>query len=166
MRSSELPHQWLITDNMPSTRSTPILKKGFIEVITNSDLIPTPTPHSCKFSSILTKTSLLYTETPISFIPHVDLIEYYDQMFPTLKLYKSFMDHRLGIWEHDLQVKYFNSLYCHQQATTNSIKILHNQAQKLSEEANWLQERKHSLWQGDWSPPSHHHSTRTLSMSL
>ena len=57
------------------------------------------------------------------------------------------MDCRLGIWEHDLQVKYFDSLYCHQQATTNSIKILHHQAQKLLEEANQLQERKHSLHQ-------------------
>ena len=44
-------------------------------------------------------------------------------------------------------MKYFDSLYCHQQATTNSIKILHNQVQKLLEEANRLQERKHSLQQ-------------------
>ena len=104
----ELPHQQLITNNMPSTHSTPILKKEFIEVITDSDLTPTPSP-SCKFSSILTKTSLLNTETLIFPIPHVDLIEYYDQMFPTLDLYKIFMDRQLGIWEHDLQVKYFNS---------------------------------------------------------
>ena len=108
----------------------------------NSNLTLTPTPHSCKFSSILTEISLLDTETPISPIPHVDLIKYYDQMFPTLESYKNFMDCQLGIWEHDLQVKYFNSLYCHQQATTNSIKILCDQAQKLLEEANWLQERK------------------------
>ena len=66
-------------------------------------------------------------------------------MFPTLDSYKSFMNHRLGIWEQDLQVNYFDSLYCHQWATTNSIKILHDQAQKWLEEANWLQERKHSL---------------------
>ena len=112
---------------MPSTHSTPILKKEFIEVIIDSDLTPTPIP-SCKFSSILTETSLLYTETPISPIPHIDLIEYYDQMFPTLDSYKNFMDHQLGIWEHDLQVKYLNSLYCHQRCTANSIKTLCNQA--------------------------------------
>ena len=121
---------------MPSTHSTPVQKKEFIEVITNSDLTPTPTSH--KFSSII-------TETPVPPIPHTDLIKYYDQMFPTLDSYKSFMNHRLGIWEQDLQVKYFNSLYRHQQATTNSIKILRDQVQKLLEEANWLQERKHSL---------------------
>ena len=34
-----------------------------------------------------------------------------------------------------------------QQSTTNSIKTLCNQVQKLLEEANQLQERKHSLWQ-------------------
>ena len=77
------------------------------QVITNSDLTSTPTPHSCEFYSIL-------TETPTPPIPHTDLIEYYDQMFPTLKLYKNFMDCQLGIWEHDLQVKYFDSLYRHQ----------------------------------------------------
>ena len=141
----ELPHQQLITDNMPSTYSTPILKKEFIKVITDSDLTPTPIP-SWKFSSILTKTSLLNTETPISPIPHANLIKYYNQMFPTLKSYKNFMNHWLGIWKHDLQVKYFDSLYCHQRATTNSIKILHDQVQKLLEEANQLQERKYSLW--------------------
>ena len=121
---------------MPSTRSSPILEKEFTEVITDSDLTPTPTPHSREFYSILTETSLLNTETPIPPIPHVNLIKYYDQMFPTLKLYKNVMDHQLGIWEHDLQVKYFDSLYHHQQATTNSIKILHNQVQKLLEKAN------------------------------
>ena len=57
------------------------------------------------------------------------------------------MNRWLGIWEQDLQVKYFDSLYQHQRATTNSIKILRNQVQKLLEEANRLQERKHFLWQ-------------------
>ena len=123
------------------------------KVITNSNLTPTPIP-SCKFSSILTETSLLNTETPISPIPHINLIEYYDQMFLTLNSYKNFMDHWLGIWEHDLQVKYFNSLYCHQQSTTNSIKTLHDQAPKLLE-ANRLQERKHSL---QWEINHHLHT--------
>ena len=130
---------------MPSTRSSPIQKKEFIEVITNSNLTLTPTSH--KFSSIITETSLLNTETPVPPIPHADLVEYYDQMFPTLNSYKSFMNRWLGIWEQDLQVKYFDSLYRHQQSTTNSIKTLRNQAQKLLEEATQLQERKHSLWQ-------------------
>ena len=107
---------------MPSAHPSPIQKKEFIEVITDSDLTPTPTSH--KFSSILTEASLLDTETPIPPIPHADLIEYYNQMFPTLDSYKSFMNRRLGIWEQDLQVKYFNSLYRHQRAMTNSIKIL------------------------------------------
>ena len=123
---SELSRQQLIINNMPSTHSSPIHKKEFTEVITNSDLTSTPTPHSREFYSILTDTSLLDTETPISPIPHTNLIKYYDQMFLTLKSYKNFMDQQLGIWEHDLQVKYFNSLYCHRWATTNSIKILHD----------------------------------------
>ena len=132
---------------MPSTCSSFIPKKEFTKVITDSNLTSTPTPHSREFYSILTGTSLLDTETFISPIPHINLIKYYGQMFPTLKSYKNFMDRRLGIWEHDLQVKYSDSLYRHQWATTNSIKILHNQVQKLLEEANRLQERKHYLWQ-------------------
>ena len=128
---------------MPFTHSLPVHKKEFIEVITDFDLTLTPT--SCKFSSIITETSLLDNETPIPPIPHADLIEYYDQMFPTLDSYKSFINRWLGIWEQDLQLKYFDSLYYHQRATTNSIKILCDQAQILLEEANQLQERKHSL---------------------
>ena len=119
---------------MPSAQPSPIPKKEFIEVITDSDLTLTPTSH--KFSSILTEASLLDIETPVPPIPHTDLIEYYGQMFPTLDSYKSFMNRQLGIWEQDLQVKYFDSLYQHQRAMTNSIKILHDQVQKLLEEAN------------------------------
>ena len=84
---------------------------------------------------------------PVPPIPHADLVKYYNQMFPTLNSYKSFMNRQLGIWEQDLQVKCFNSPYCYQWSTTNSIKTLRNQAQKLLEEANQLQERKHSCWQ-------------------
>ena len=81
----ELSRQQLIINNMPSTCSSPIPKKEFTEVITDSDLTSTHTPHSREFYSILTETSLLNTETPTPPIPHPDLIEYYDQMFPTLK---------------------------------------------------------------------------------
>ena len=111
---------------MPSAHPSPIPKKEFIEVITDSDLTLTPTSH--RFSSILTEASLLDTETLVPPIPHADLVEYYDQMFPTLDSYKSFMNCWLGIWEQDLQVKYFDSLYRHQWAMTNSIKILCDQA--------------------------------------
>ena len=85
---------------MPSARSSPVPKKKFIEVITDSNLTPTLTSHD--FSSIITETSLLDTETPVPPIPHTDLVEYYDQMFPTLNSYKSFMNHQLGMWEQDL----------------------------------------------------------------
>ena len=128
---------------MSSAHSFPVPKKEFIEIITDSNLTPTPTSH--EFSSIITETSLLDTETPIPPIPHTDLVKYYDQMFPTLNSYKDFINRQLGIWEQDLQVKYFDSLYRHQRSTINSIKTLHDQAQKLLEEANWLQEKKHSL---------------------
>ena len=67
------------------------------------------------------------------------------------KLYESSTRHM----EQDLQVKYFDSLYRHQWSMTNSIKTLHNQAQKLLEEANQLQEKKHSLW---WEIDYHLHT--------
>ena len=86
----ELSCQRLIINNMPSTCSSPIPKKEFTKVITDSDLTSTPTPHSHEFYSML-------TETPTSPIPHTNLIEYYDQMFPTLESYKNFMDCQLGI---------------------------------------------------------------------
>ena len=88
----ELSYQTLIINNMPSTHSSPIPKEEFTKVITDSDLTSTPTPHSREFYSILTKTSLLDAETPTPPILHTNLIEYYDQMFPTLESYKNFMD--------------------------------------------------------------------------
>ena len=141
----ELSCQWLIINNMPSTYSSFIPKKEFTKVITDSDFTSTPTPHSREFYSILTKPPSLTLKLlfPLFYTP--TSLNIMTKMFPTLELYKNFMDRWLGIWEHDLQVKYFDSLYCHQWATTNSIKILCDQVQKLLEEANQLQERKHSL---------------------
>ena len=160
--SLELPHQWLIIDNMPSTCSSPILKKEFIEVITDSNLTPTPTSHSCEFSFILTETSLLDTETPISPIPHVDLIEYYDQMFPTLKLYKNFIDRRLGIWEHDWTSKIFwlsiLSPMSHHQLHQNT----EQSGTKTIRRSQSTTRKKTLPPTRDQSSPSHHQSTQTL----
>ena len=51
-------------------------------------------------------------------------------MFPTLDTYKNFIDQKLHLWHSHLELKYFDSMYWHQWATTKSIKRLRTQAQK------------------------------------
>ena len=80
-------------------------------------------------------------------IPTTDLVKYYDQMFPNLDTYQNFINQKLHLWHSYLKLKYFDSMYRHQWATTKSIKRLRIQAQKLLEEANLLQERKTTLRQ-------------------
>ena len=114
----------------------------FTEVITASDLA-SPPPHSNEeFITVITKTSLLESDTPLTPIPNNDIIEYYNQMFPTLEEYQNFVDAKLKPWQNTLEFKYFNSMYQHQWSTSKLIKRLRTQAQKLLEEANHLQERK------------------------
>ena len=54
---------------------------------------------------------------------------------------------KFHLWHLHLELKYFNSMYRHQRATTKSIKRLRIQAQKLLEEADLLQEQKSNLRQ-------------------
>ena len=119
----------------------------FTEVITASDLV-SPPPHSNdKFTTIITETSLLEEDTPQPPIPYNDIVEYYNQMFLTLEEYQNFINATLKPWQNTLKFKYFNSMYWHQRSTTESIKRLRAQAQKLLDEANQLQERKSSTKQ-------------------
>ena len=59
----------------------------FTKVITISDLVSPPPFSNDEFTTIITETSLLEDDTPLPPIPSNDIIEYYDQMFPTLKEY-------------------------------------------------------------------------------
>ena len=86
----------------------------FTEVITASDLV-SPPPHSNdKFTTIITETSLLEDDTPLPPIPSNDIIEYYNQRFPTLEEYQNFVNAKLKPWQNTLKFKYFNSNYRHQ----------------------------------------------------
>ena len=68
-------------------------------------------------------------------------------MFPTLDTYQNFVDQKLHLWHSHFELKYFDLMYQHQQATTESIKRLRIQVQKLLEEADLLQEQKSTLQQ-------------------
>ena len=117
----------------------------FTKVITTSDLVSPPPHFNDEFTTIITETSLLEDDTSLPPIPFNNIIEYYDQMFPTLKEYQNFINAKLKPWQNTLEFKYFNSIYQHQRSTSESIKRLRTQAQKLLEEANHLQERKTSI---------------------
>ena len=117
----------------------------FTEIITASDLVSPPSHSNNEFTTIITETSLLEDDTPLPPIPYNDMVEYYNQMFPTLEEYQNFINAKLKPWQNTLEFKYFNSMYRHQQSMTESIKRPRAQAQKLLDEANHLQERKISI---------------------
>ena len=117
----------------------------FTEIITTSDLVSPPPHLNDEFTIIITETSLLEDDTPLPPIPYNDMVEYYNQMFPTLEEYQNFVNTKLKPWQNTLEFKYFNSMYRHQQSMTESIKRLRAQAQKLLDKANHLQERKISI---------------------
>ena len=96
----------------------------FTEVISASDLT-SPLPHlNNEFITVINETLLLENDTPLPPIPNNDIIEYYDQMFLTLKEYQNFVNAKLKPWQNTLKFKYFNSMYQCQQSTYESIKRL------------------------------------------
>ena len=54
-------------------------------------------------------------------------------------MYQNFVDQQLIIWKNNLEFQHFDILYQQQRSSTEIIKCLHEQAQKLLEEANHLQ---------------------------
>ena len=113
-----------------SLSSIPKIKNKFTEILTKPELLSLPTTSPSEFIPIITKTAFLKPKTKSLHIPTTDLVEYYDQMFPTLDTYKNFINQKLHLWHSHLKLKYFDSMYRHQRATTESIKILRTQVQK------------------------------------
>ena len=130
---------------MSSLPSIPKIKNKFTEILTEPELSSLPTTSPSDFIPVITETSFLKPKTESLQIPTTDLVEYYDQMFPTLDMYQNFINQKLHLWHSHLKLKYFDSMYQHQQAITKSIKRLRIQAQKLHEEADSLQEQKSTL---------------------
>ena len=83
----------------------------FTKIITTSDLVSPPPHLNDKFTTIITETSLLEDDTPLPPIPYNDMVEYYNQMFPTLEEYQNFVNTKLKPCQNTLEFKYFNSMY-------------------------------------------------------
>ena len=133
--------------SLSSLPSIPKIKNEFTEILIKPKLLSIPTTSSSTFIPVITETSFLKPKIDSLHIPTTDLVEYYNQMFPTLDTYQNFVDQKLHLWHSNLKLKYFDSMYQHQRATTKSIKRLRTQAQKLLEEADSLQEQKTMLQQ-------------------
>jgi hypothetical protein len=80
--------------------SSPIVKTEFTEVITSSELLP-PRPVSIsssdEFPTVITESSLLESspENNSRQIEPENLIDVYDQTFPSLELYRNFTKAKL-----------------------------------------------------------------------
>ena len=77
----------------------------FIKIIATSNLTTFPSQHTSNntFTTILTESSLLETEDSIPTTPSTNIVEFYDQMFPTFDMYQSFVDQWLLIWKNNLE---------------------------------------------------------------
>ena len=133
--------------SLSSLLSIPKIKNKFTEILTEPKLSSLLTTSPSDFIPVITETSFLEPKTESLHIPTTDLVKYYDQIFPTLDTYQNFIDQKLHLWHSHLKLKYFDSMYQHQRATTESIKRLRIQVQKLLKEADSLQEQKSTLRQ-------------------
>ena len=138
---------WISQHVFIFTPFLPKIKNEFTEILTKPKLLSIPTTSPSTFIPVITETSFLKPKIDSLHIPTTNLVEYYDQMFPTLDTYQNFVDQKLHLWHSNLELKYFDLMYRHQRATTESIKGLRTQAQKLLEEADSLQEQKTTLRQ-------------------
>ena len=77
--------------SLSSLPSVPKIKNEFTEILTKPELSSLPTTSPSEFFPIITETSFLEPKTKSLHIPTTDLVEYYDQMFPTLDMYKNFL---------------------------------------------------------------------------
>jgi hypothetical protein len=73
-----------------------------------------------------------------------NLIDLYDQTFPSVDLYRSFTSTRLAPWAATLEYKYFDNLYTYHRGTSGTIRNLRQQAEKLLEEADLLSRRHYA----------------------
>ena len=137
IKTFNIQHIDMSSSSLPSIIK---VKNKFTKILTEPKLSSLPTTSHSNLIPVITKTSLLEPEIDSLHIPTTNLVEYYNQMFPTLNTYQNFVDQKLHLWHSHLKLKYFDSMYQHQQATTKSIKRLRIQAQKLLKEANLLQE--------------------------
>jgi hypothetical protein len=119
--------------------SSTTVKSEFTEVLTGSDLLP-PRPVSIssseEFPTIITETSLL--ETPTTTAEQRNLVDQYDEVFPTPNLYRQFAEAKLTSWKDTLEYQYFDSLYVYHRNTSQTIKNLRRQAMELLNEADTL----------------------------
>ena len=113
-----------------------IIPHSQIQILIISNLTSTPTQSNSKFTTIITKSSPLKTDTSLPPILQEDLIEYYDHMFPNLEMYCNFIDQKLKPWWHTLELKLFDSLYWHQWSTTNNQKTQRTSTEITSR--SWL----------------------------
>ena len=117
--------------SLSSLPSIPKIENKFTEILTEPELSSIPTTSPSGFIPIMTATSFLKPKTESLHSPTTNLVEYYNQMFLTLDMYQNFINQKLHLWHSHLKLKYFDSMYQHQWATTKSIKRLRIQAQLL-----------------------------------
>ena len=126
---------------------SPIIKTEIIEILTDSDLAPTPSPTEDSIIPILTESTFLPARRNDPFTP-TELIERYNLTFPKPEDYQKFAEEKLAPWSRTTNFKYFDHLYSDYRNNLNAAKDLRQMAQKLLEEATHFDQRTACLEDG------------------
>ena len=123
---------------MTEPTRTPIstIKTELTDVLTDTDLLSNISRTPEEFATVITDSSLL--GSPPLTTPE-DIVETYDNTFPTPDSYKNFVDIELAPWRNTMELKLFDTLYLHHRSTESTIRTLRHNAQKMLEQANVLQ---------------------------
>jgi hypothetical protein len=121
--------------------TTAPIKSEFVEIITDSTLLPTTTTEPLTAvtteRTIVDITSNSSSSTPESL--NQQRINKYDTLFTTPKMYREFIKQKLNHWKDQTDLCYFNTVYQNHRRTKHAIKQIQELAQTLLEEANQLQ---------------------------
>src|SRR5271168_4438173 len=122
--------------------STTPIKSEFVEVITDSTLLPTATTEPLTTvtteRTVVDTTSDSSSSTQESLTPQ-QLVNKYDTLFTTHKMYHKFVKQKLNHRKDQTEFRYFDTVYQNHQRTKHTIKRIQEMAQALLEEADQLQ---------------------------
>jgi hypothetical protein len=122
--------------------STTPIKSEFVEVITDSTLLPTTNTEP--LTTVTTERTVVDTSsdssssTPESLTPQ-QLVNKYDTLFTTHEMYHEFVKQKLDHWKDQTEFRYFDSVYQNHRRTKHTVKRIREMAQALLEEADQLQ---------------------------
>src|ERR1700678_1117135 len=111
--------------------STTPIKSEFVEVITDSTLLPTantePLITVTTERTVVDTTSDSSSSTPESLTPQ-QLVNKYDTLFTTPEMYHEFVKQKLNHWKDQTEFRYLDTVYQNHRRTKHTVKRIREMA--------------------------------------